>query len=466
MKLTFHGAAQMVTGSKHLLELNDGTKVLFDCGMFQGNPKEADALNRYFGFDPASIHFMILSHAHNDHCGLIPKLVKDGYDGKIYCTEATFDLAKILLYDSAHIQESDVAYHNKKRASRGEDKVKALYTEADVDNALERFVPIGFHEVITLKDGLEFMYTDVGHILGAAAIHLTITTDKGKKQISFSGDVGRYNDELLNAPEVFPQADYLLLESTYGSSLHEDVVMKDKRLLDIITNTCVSKKGKLIIPSFSVGRTQEIIYALNRLEITKKLPNVKFYVDSPLSVEATNVMKQHQDKLNKKFQQFLKIDSEPFDFKNLTYIQSAEASRALNNHHEPCVIISASGMADAGRVKHHIKHCIGNARNTILLVGYCEPNSLGGKLMRNQKRVTIFGEPFDVVAEIESIRSMSAHGDYDDLCQFIACQNPALVQKLFLVHGEPEVQQIFKSKLLRKGFLEIEIPSMHQTFVL
>jgi metallo-beta-lactamase family protein len=466
MKISFHGAAQMVTGSKHLLELQNGTKVLFDCGMFQGNPEEADLLNRHFGFDPASINYLLLSHAHIDHCGLIPKLVKEGFDGNIFCTPATFDLARILLLDSAHIQEQDVLYHNKKRRQKNQDPIHELYNKEDVENCLDRFVLVNYDEDYKLNNDLTLKFTDAGHILGSAAVHLTIDDNGKKTRITFSGDVGRYNDELLKSPEAFEQCDYLILESTYGSSLHEDLKIKDQKLLDAIRSTCIDKKGKLIIPSFSVGRTQELVYALNRLDVTKQLPEIDFYVDSPLSVQATSIMKQHQNMLNKRFQKYLKLDPEPFDFKRLTYISSAESSRALNDIDKPCVIISASGMADAGRVKHHIKHSIGNPKNTILFVGYCEPNSLGGKLMRNAKQVTIFGEPFEVKAEIQTIKSLSAHADYDDLCQFISCQNPELIKKLFIVHGEPEVQEIFKSKLLRKGFLEVEIPALHQAYQL
>ncbi len=464
MKLSFHGAARMVTGSKHLLELNDGTKILLDCGMFQGNPKEADALNRDWGFVPGEVDFLILSHAHIDHCGLIPKLIKDGYKGKVFCTPATLDLTKILLLDSAHIQKQDIFYHNKKRAKRGEPPVEGLYTEDDVNNALKHFELVKYNEEKVLKEGVSFCFTDVGHIIGSAAIHLKINDGKQETKITFSGDVGRYNDELLRSPDVFPQADYILLESTYGDSLHEDIEVKDRKLLDTIINTCLKKRGKLVIPAFSVGRTQEIVYALNRLEISKALPPIDFFVDSPLSVEATQVMKNHQRELNDKFQEFLKRDSEPFDFKGLHYIQNVEESKALNLRKEPCVIISASGMADAGRVKHHIKNVISDSRNTILIVGYCEPRSLGGKLMRNYKDVTLFGEPYEVKAEIQVMRSMSAHGDYEDLCQFIACQNPKAVKKLFLVHGEYDVQQTFRSKLLKKGFTEIDIPELHSEY--
>ncbi len=463
MKISFHGAARMVTGSKHLLELNDGTKILLDCGMFQGNPKEADALNRDWGFEPSEIDFLILSHAHVDHCGLIPKLIAEGYKGKVFCTPATFDLTKILLLDSAHIQRQDIFYHNKKRAKRGEKPVEALYTEDDVNNALKYFELVKYNEVKVLKEGVSFSYTDVGHIIGSAAVNLKINDGNSETTITFSGDVGRYNDELLRSPDVFPQADYLILESTYGDSLHEDMEVKDKKLLEAIVKTCLKKRGKLVIPAFSVGRTQELVYALNRLEISKALPDIDFFVDSPLSVEATAVMKKHQGELNKKFQEFLKRDKEPFDFKRLHYIQNVEESKALNERKEPCVIISASGMADAGRVKHHIKNTISDSRNTILIVGYCEPRSLGGKLMRNYSEVTLFGEPYTVRAEIQVMRSMSAHGDYEDLCQFIACQNPQAVKKLFLVHGEYDVQQTFRSKLLKKGFAEVEIPELHSS---
>lgn len=466
MKISFHGAARMVTGSKHLVELNDGTKILLDCGMFQGNPKEADDLNRNWGFEPNEIDFLILSHAHVDHCGLIPKLIAEGYTGKVFCTPATYDLTKILLLDSAHIQKQDIFYHNKKRSKRGEKPIEALYTEDDVNNALKHFELVECNKVKILKEGVSFSYTDAGHIIGSAAVNMKINEGKNETTITFSGDVGRYNDELLRSPEVFPQADYLILESTYGDSLHEDMEVKDQKLLEAIVKTCLKKRGKLVIPAFSVGRTQELVYALNRLEISKALPDIDFFVDSPLSVEATQVMKNHQRELNKKFQEFLKRDKEPFDFKCLHYIQNVEESKALNERKEPCVIISASGMADAGRVKHHIKNVISDSRNTILIVGYCEPRSLGGKLTRNYSEVTLFGEPYTVRAEIQVMRSMSAHGDYEDLCQFIACQNPQTVRKLFLVHGEYDVQQTFRSKLLKKGFADVQIPELHQEIYL
>lgn len=464
MQITFHGAARMVTGSKHLLTLDSGTKILLDCGLFQGNPKESDLLNRDWGFIPSEVDMVILSHAHIDHCGLLPKLVADGFNGKIYCTPVTLDMVKILLLDSAHIHESDVRYHNKKRARRNEPPVEALYTIKDAERCFNYFDTVDYNIIKQVSNEVQFHFTDVGHIIGSAAMHLVVSENGRTYKLSFSGDVGRYNDELLCKPAPFPQADFVILESTYGDSLHQDASTTQNKLLEIIAETCLKKRGKLIIPSFSVGRTQEIVYALNRLEISKKLPEVNFFVDSPLSVEATAVMKKHMDVLNESFQQYRKIDSEPFDFKNLHYITDVEESKALNERNEPSVIISASGMADAGRVKHHIKNNIGDKRNTILLVGYCEPNSLGGKLGRGYKTVTIFGEEFNVHATIVKMQSLSAHGDYDDLCQFMHCQDASLVKKLFLVHGEYDAQQTFADKLKRKGFNDIEIPSLHQSF--
>ena len=462
MKITFHGAARMVTGSKHLVTLEDGTKVLLDCGMFQGNPREADRLNRDFGFVPAEVDYLILSHAHIDHCGLIPKFVKEGFKGKIFCTPATLDLARILLLDSAHIHESDTKYINKKLRQRGEPEVESLYTTEDVNKVFPLFETIPYNQTTKIKDGLEFVYTDVGHIAGSAAVSLKIR-DKGQDvHLTFSGDVGRYNDEILNTPQPFGQADYVIIESTYGDRLHPPSDFNEKRMLEIIVDTCLKKRGKLVIPAFSVGRTQELVYMLNRLEIDKKLPDLDFYVDSPLSVQATQVMKSHSEVFNSSIREYMKRDPEPFDFKRLHYITEVEDSKKLNDHKEPCVIISASGMADAGRVKHHIKNCISNPKNTILLVGYCEPNSLGGKLSRGEKKVTIFGEPFDVVAQVEEIRSLSSHGDYEDLERFLSCQDVKKVKKVFLVHGDYDVQKAFKIKLAAKGFNDVEIPALHE----
>jgi metallo-beta-lactamase family protein len=461
MKIGFHGAARTVTGSKHLLTLTNGKKYLLDCGMYQGMGSETDDLNREFGFNPKEVDYMILSHAHIDHCGLIPKLVKDGYRGNVYATPATKDLASILMADSAGIQESDLKYVNKTRAAQGKSYLSPLYTMEDVDKAVQLFKIVDYGTWFKIDDNVQFMYLDAGHIIGSATVHLKITENGKETHLTFSGDLGRYRDDILKSPEVFPQADYIIMESTYGNKIHEDITGTPDKLLEWITRTCMQKKGKLIVPAFSVGRTQEILYALNQLENEKRLPDVAYFVDSPLSIEATKVMESYPQYFNTRVQKLLQTDHDPFNFKGLHFVKSVKESKSLNYRDDPMVIISASGMAEAGRVKHHISNNIENSRNAILLTGYCEPNSLGGRLKRHPKEVGIFGQIHEVHAEIGEIQSMSAHGDYDDLCQWLSCQDPKLVKKLFLVHGDYDVQIDFKNRLIGKGFADTEIPPRH-----
>ncbi len=462
MKIAFHGAARTVTGSKHLLTLSNGKKVLLDCGMFQGMGDETEELNKTWGFTPSEIDYLILSHAHIDHCGLIPKLIKDGYAGNVYATPATKDLASILMEDSAGIQENDVKFVNKKRALQGLPYIQPLYTTADALLAADRFVVVDYEQWYKIEEGLEFCYSDAGHIIGSAVVHLRIT-EKGKQtRITFSGDVGRYRDLILKSPATFSQADYILLESTYGNSLHDESNPTADALLQWIKHTCLEKKGKLILPAFSVGRTQELLYTLNQLELENRLPQLEYFVDSPLSIKATQIVKSYPKYFNARIQRVLQNDDDPFSFRGLKFINSVDESKLLNYYKNPCVIISASGMADAGRIKHHISNNIENSRNSIVLTGYCEPNSLGGRLMKHPKEVGIFGQIHEVNAEIGEMRSMSAHGDYEDLLQFLlSCQDPRKVKKLFLVHGEYPVQIDFKNRLVKKGFLDVEIPERH-----
>ena len=462
MHITFHGAARNVTGSKHIVQLNDGTTLLLDCGMFQGLGEKTEDLNEHFGFNPRKVNYMILSHAHIDHCGLIPKLVAQGFDGQIFCTAPTMELARILLMDSARIQQQDAEYMNHKRQQRHEEPLTALYTEEQAMEALRLFKIVAYNEEVEITPRIKFILTDAGHVIGSAAVHLSILEDGKYTNITFSGDVGRYGDLLLRSPQRFPQADYILLESTYGDSLHKDLGPIEDALRDIIHQTCIVKRGKVIIPAFSVGRTQELLFALNALELRGILPDVNYYVDSPLSDKATQVIKDHPEVYNNDVTEILKVDADPFAFKNLRFIQSTEESISLNSDTRPMVIISSSGMAEAGRVRHHIRNNINNEKNTILIVGYCEPNSLGGHLMKGDKVVHIFGDEYDVKAEVQVIKSMSAHGDYEDLLHFLDCQNPEEVKKLFLVHGEYETQQMFAEKLKEKGFKDIEIPYQHQ----
>lgn len=461
MKIAFHGAARTVTGSKHLITLKNGKKILLDCGMFQGMGDQTEELNRHFGFDPQEVDVMILSHAHIDHSGLIPKLVYEGFNGKIHCTNATRVLTGILLEDSAEIQEEDAKHSNKARMAKGQPYIRPLYTIEDAKKAMDHFVEQNYGQWFYIMEDVEVMFTDAGHIIGSACVHLKIKENGKETRITFSGDVGRYRDIILKSPDTFPQADYIIIESTYGNSLHERADSTPELLLKWINYTCIEKKGKLILPAFSVGRTQEILYSLNQLELENSLPPVDYYVDSPLSIEATEVVKSYPQYFNRNVQKILASDNDPFGFKGLKFIKTVEQSKALNYQDEPMVIISASGMADAGRVKHHISNNIENSRNSIVMTGYCEPSSLGARIQSGAKEVSIFGVKHQVNAETGSIRSMSAHGDYEDLSQWLACQDASLVKQLFLVHGEYDVQQEFKARLFKKGFLDIQIPERH-----
>lgn len=461
MKISFHGAARTVTGSKHLLHINAEKRILLDCGMFQGMGIDTTRLNSEWGFEPSEVDHVIISHAHIDHIGLLPKLVKDGYKGKIYCTPPTASLARLLLVDSARIQEADVRFVNKRRQKEHKPPVEPLYTEEDATAVFPLFETIPYNEPYIVDEGVELVYTDCGHILGSAAINLKIKERGVTTRLTFSGDLGRYRDMILRSPQEFPQADIIIMESTYGDKLHDLQAVATDKLLDHIVNTCLKRKGKLVMPAFSLGRTQEILYMLNRLELEKRLPPLTYYVDSPLSVKMTETIKRYPNCFNSSVQHLLRKDDDVFNFKGLTYIEDVDESKRLNDSHEPCVIISASGMAEAGRVKHHIANNVTDAHNTILLTGYCEPESLGGRLKKHPPEVHIFGRTYPVNAEIAEISSLSAHGDYDDMSQWLACQDPRQVRKLFLVHGEYEVQQHFRDKLLRKGFDDIEIPAQH-----
>lgn len=461
MKIAFHGAARTVTGSKHLLTLKNGKKILLDCGIFQGMGKDTDLLNRDFGFEPSEVDAMVLSHAHIDHTGLIPRLVKQGFGGSIFCTDATQELSSLLLLDSAQIQESDVKYHNKGSKAQGKPLIQPLYTIEDAKACFNQFTPRAYSEWFAVTDGVEAMFTDAGHIIGSACVHLRITENGTTTHLTFSGDVGRYRDVILRSPDVFPQADYIVMESTYGNSLHENVQSSIDNILGWIERTCLQKKGKLIMPAFSLGRTQEILYGLNQLSLENRLPKLDYFLDSPLSTSITEVVKKYPQYFNKTIQKVLQTDDDPFQFEGLRYIESVDESKMLNFRNEPCVIISASGMAEAGRVKHHISNNVENSRNAILMTGYCEPASLGARLLSGAKEVSIFGVQHEVNAEIGQIKSMSAHGDYEDLSQWLSCQDKQQVKRLFLVHGEYDVQQDFKRWLIKHGFSDVEIPDRH-----
>ena len=458
MQIQFIGAARTVTGSKHLITTFDGKKILLDCGFFQGKGAESEGLNREFDFEPSSLDFVILSHAHIDHSGNIPALVKMGFKGPIICTPATKDLCSIMLADSAHIQENDLRFVNKRRIKRGEAPLQPLYTVKDAENCLHQFRCVKYNTSYQVCDGVELLFTDAGHILGSAAVNLTFNEEGLTKRLCFTGDIGRYNGSILRDPQPFPQADIIIAESTYGDRLHSDNTLSEQQLFNVVYDTCIEKKGKLIIPAFSLGRTQEIVYALDQMEHKKMLPRIKVFVDSPLSVNATNIMREHDECFNEDILEYMKSDDNPFGFGNLVYVQDVEESKSLNDIHEPCIIISASGMIEAGRIKHHVANNIDNPKNTILMVGYAEPNSIGGKIRSGAKILKIFGEEHHVNADVVIMDSYSAHGDYKEMIQYLNCQDKDQVQQLFLVHGEYETQMHYKEKLLDAGFKHISIP--------
>ncbi|GAB4031050.1 MBL fold metallo-hydrolase RNA specificity domain-containing protein [Spirosoma gilvum] len=460
MTIQFFGAARTVTGSKHLLTTASGKQILLDCGLFQGI--NTDELNQEFGFDPKLVDYMVLSHAHIDHTGLIPRLVRQGFSGPIYTTSSTIDLCNIMLMDSARIQVRDLERVNERRKKRGEPELESLYDEDDVQKALELMRPVHYNSPFVICDEVTGLLTDAGHLLGSASVSLTIKENGAEKHLFFSGDIGRPDDKILRSPAPFPQADYIICESTYGDRLHEAEPDMKAHLLAIVQQTCVQNRGKLIIPAFAVDRTQELIYALDQLASEGRLPKLPVYIDSPMAVQATRVMQDHEEDFNPDILAYINKDGDAFDFPNLHYITDVMDSKAINDSKEPCIIISPSGMAEAGRVKHHIKNNITKPNTTILLVGYASPSSLGGALKRGDKEVTIFGERYPVVARVAIMDSFSAHGDYKEMLQFLSCQDPAKVKTIFLVHGEYDKQLVWKEHLEEAGFKHIEIPEMKQ----
>jgi metallo-beta-lactamase family protein len=466
MKITFLGAAREVTGSKHLITTQHGKRILLDCGMYQGKGLETDALNRNLGFDPASIDHIILTHAHIDHSGLIPYMYKLGFNGSVICTDATRDLCVYMLADSGHIQEYDTKTFNKKRTRQGKPPSEPLYTKADAVACIKLFIGVAYNRKLTIDPYTRVKFTNTGHMLGSAVANIEISEDGQKKRIAYTGDIGRPSNRILRSPDPFPQADILITESTYGDRLHMGRPQAEEELLEVVNHTCVEKGGKLIIPSFSVGRTQEIVYSLNNLFNENRLPRVDIFVDSPLATNVTEVFRLHAECFNGSILDVMDTDPDPFGFNTLFYIQSQEESKKLNNHKKPCVIISASGMMEAGRVKHHLANTISNPNNTILAVGYCSPPTLGARILRGDKQVSIHGNVYEVKAEIRRIEAFSGHGDYQEMLGFLDCQNKSELQQIFIVHGEYTSQQFYKTQLEQEGYKNISIPALGDEYEL
>lgn len=414
--------------------------------------------NEQWLFEPDSVDCLILSHAHIDHCGRIPKLVRDGFEGPIYATHATRSLCAIMLLDSAYIQERDAEYHNK----RHRDKREPLYRSKDVKPAMERFVGYAYNKWFDLRPGLSVQFRDAGHILGSASITLRIEEAHRTVHIGFTGDIGRPMRPILRDPKPLPACDYLICESTYGDREHLEAPAEHDRLLKIIRETVIDRQGKLLIPAFSVGRTQEIVHMLDRMENTGELPKVPVYVDSPLAVNATTVFGAHPECYDSDLNEYLLMDDNPFGFNDLQYIRKVEASKALNISQEPSIIVSASGMMNAGRSKHHLAHMIADRKNTVLIVGYASPNTPAGKLRAGAETIRLFGEEYPVRAHIEIMDSFSAHADRTEMLNFLEGQQQHL-KKVFLVHGTIERQQALRTAMLVKDFKEVLIPELGES---
>ncbi len=463
MRLQFIGAAQTVTGSMHLLEVN-GYKILLDCGLYQGKRKQAFELNRRFDFiEPEKIDFVILSHAHIDHSGNIPTLVKKGFKGKIFSTFATRDLCSVMLRDSAHIQEKDVEYVNKKRKKKGQNPFEPLYTLEDAENAMQYFVGLNYHHEFQIADGITLTFADAGHILGSAITFLQIK-ERGKIiNLGFTGDLGRPNMPILKDPEKVPDVDFFISESTYGNRLHEAAGDANKILIETI-NKAIQRKSKIIIPAFSVGRTQELVYEIHKLFEANLVKRIPVYVDSPLSVNATGVFRLHPECFDSDTADFLLKNEDPFGFNKLTYITDVEDSKRLNELNGPMIIISSSGMCEAGRILHHLANNVENPNNIILMVGYSAENTLGRRIIDKVPTIKVFGEEYKLNAEVISLNSFSAHADYREMLDYFEQYDKERVQKFFLVHGDYESQTAFAGRLKANGFNDIVIPERGYVF--
>jgi metallo-beta-lactamase family protein len=464
MKITFHGAAQTVTGSQHLVEAN-GHRILLDCGLYQGSRKEAFQRNREFNFDPKDIDVLVLSHAHIDHSGNIPNLVKRGFRGPIYCTHATRDLAAAMLPDSGHIQEKDIEFVNKKNRERGEPEVEPLYTEEDAYTSLQSFMSMNYTYTKRILGGIDLTFYDAGHMLGSAIVVLEIEDRDARRDIRlvFSGDLGRKGLPILRDPTYIDAADVLIMESTYGGRVHDAEMDTAARLKDIIQYV-VQEKGVLVIPAFAVGRTQQIVYVLQKLHSAGEIPVLPVFVDSPLAIDATAVYRLHPEAFDDEVRSYMMQhhDDDIFGFEKLRYTRKVEDSKALNTMDGPFVVISASGMCEAGRVLHHLRNRIGNPNTCILIAGWQAPNTLGRRLVEHISPVRIFGEDHDVRAQVYTLNSLSGHGDSNDLVDWVQ-HIEKRPRQTFLVHGEPDQADALKQHLQNELNLEaVIIPELHE----
>jgi metallo-beta-lactamase family protein len=468
MKVTFWGAAGAVTGSMHLLE-SGGKRYLLDCGLNQGRRKEADRKNRELPYAGSSIDAVVLSHAHIDHSGNLPTLVKDGFSGPIYSTPATIDLCNWMLRDTAHIHEKDAEFMNKRREQRkskglADGPVIPLYTMADAERTLPLFRPVGYHSPHSLGPDLTYVPYDAGHILGSSCIVLHEANNGSRVRLAFSGDIGRPNLPIIRDPETMPPAEYLIMESTYGGRLHKDVSRVINKLRDVVNRTA-GRGGRIIVPAFAVGRTQQLVLLLHQLANRKEIPNIPIFVDSPLALNVTQVHRDHPECFDDEAREYLSRGEDPFGFQRLQYVREASESKKLNDLHGPFVVISASGMCEQGRILHHLRNNIEDPRNTVLITGFMAQDTLGRKLVEKWREVSIFGEPMRVRAEISSLDELSGHADQRELLQWIEPLARTL-RKVFLVHGEPQQSETLARLLHATHGLEVAVPAPGQSFEL
>jgi len=462
MKISFHGAAQTVTGSQHLLEIN-GHKLLLECGLFQGRRQDTYERNRTFPFDPAKIEAVILSHAHIDHSGNLPHLVKKGFRGSIFTTHATAHLSNLMLLDSGNIHESDADFVNKKRDRRGEPPIEPLYTMEDAAQVAQYFQSVEYEQEFEALPGVTARLVDAGHILGSAAVALDIEEAGRKLRVWFSGDIGRRNLPLIRDPLLPDAADYLIMECTYGDKTHQTPQSSYDELRQVVTKT-VSRGGKVIIPSFAVGRTQEIVYSLHQMIDHREIPQIPVVVDSPLAVNASEIFQAHPECLDQESVEFVRKDLHRslLGFGLVTYVRSVEQSKALNDNHSPMVIISASGMAETGRILHHLRNNIENPRNTVLIVSWQAPYTLGRRLADRDAQVKIFGETYDRRADVVTIGGYSAHAGQPALVEYAQAVK-GQVKQVFLVHGEANPAQALTEKLSQAGIARVSYPELHSS---
>jgi len=464
VRLTFWGAARTVTGSLHLLEFAGG-RVLMDCGLYQGRRSEAAKLNQEFPVSPAKIDAVLLSHAHIDHSGLLPKLYREGFRGRVYATRATTDLCAAMLADSAHIQEKDASWVSRRERRKGKDEIQPLYATKDVERVMEAFVGVDYGTPFSPLPGLDVEYRDAGHILGSATMVLTVQDGGRTVKVGFTGDVGRADRPILRDPQPMADCDYLICESTYGGKTHEPRDKAKERLAEVVA-AAASRGGKVIIPAFAVGRTQEIVYRLEELSNEGKLPPVPVFVDSPLAVNVTDIFRAHPECYDDELRDYVKHDQNPFGFARLTYIRDVADSKRLNTSRLPMVIISASGMCEAGRILHHLRNNISDPRNTIMIVGYCAQHTLGRRIVEKQPEVRIFGEPHRLRARVEVMNSYSAHADEPELVEFVGHLDADKLKKIFLVHGDPDRQEALGLALTAAGYVRPVAPKRGESFEL